>query len=267
MKRYDLVVGIGCSFTEGGGLDSPNYHKYINGDINYYSEEFQHKQKSSEELAEWEHNKKQYTEYKKNNNYISYLAKLLECEYVNLAESNSSNEFIFEKIYKYFKENDLKNKKILLITQFSIFTRRRIFFNETNEFLNLNGVDIKHPPFYGDLKYKNIQKYYELYITSIHNDEIYIKNLIKDIDVYNEWLERKNIDTLWLSYEDEKNYLSNIKNFIKFDNLNLNEFTEKHRLRNLDLPNFPDNDKHFSIEGHTIISEKIYKYLKTDRYV
>lgn len=260
MKKYDLIIGIGCSFTEGGGLDSPNYHKYIKGDTEYYTKEYQEKQKDEDERLEYM--KDEFIEYKKNNNYIVYLSNLLNCDYINLSESGSSNELIFEKIYKYFKEDYPKNKKILLISQLSIFTRKHVFFNETEEFLNLNSIDIMNPPFNGNEKYKNLQKYYELYITSIHNDEINLKNLVKDMEIYNNWLLNKNVDVMWLSYEDDKNYFVESKNFIKFDNKNLQKFAEMNKIRNMDLPNFPDNDTHFSIKGHEIISKKIYEHLE-----
>ena len=33
--KYDLIVGFGCSFTEGGGLDNPIVHNFIKNNIEY----------------------------------------------------------------------------------------------------------------------------------------------------------------------------------------------------------------------------------------
>ena len=29
MEKYDLVIGNGCSFTEGGGLNNPRIYKFL----------------------------------------------------------------------------------------------------------------------------------------------------------------------------------------------------------------------------------------------
>lgn len=69
MKKYDLVIGTGCSFMNGDAIKGdqrPNF----------------------------------YTPTK-------FLADKIGCEWVNLAQSGSSNDHMFSRLIEYIEKNDL----------------------------------------------------------------------------------------------------------------------------------------------------------------
>lgn len=241
MKQYDLIVGIGCSFMEGGGLDNPMIHKILN---------------NLESIASEDDRKK----FKKENNFIKYLADLFGCEYINLSESRSANDLIFEKIYKYFKENQT-NKKILFVGQLSLFTRIYTYYEKINGYVKINNLDFNNPPFNGNDMYKELYQYYDLYLKYIYNENVVYENLLQNLEIYNAWLNNKSIDTIWLSYDGNPKQFKEGKNFIKFDGDNLGAYVSNNKLRLCDIVELNTDDMHMSIEAHKIVAKKIYEWI------
>jgi hypothetical protein len=244
MKQYDLIVGFGCSFTEGGGLDNPNIYKFINN-IDDDTIGFMHPDT---------------IKFKKDNNYIFYLSELFKCKFVNTAESMSSNDLIFKKIYEYFS-NPIQSKRILMIGQMTMFTRQHVYYDNTNEFIKLNRTEFTEPPFNSNDLYKKLHEYYVNYLSFIYNEEVVVNNLKRDIELYDNWLKSKGIDTIWLSYDGDSSQFVESHNFIKFDDDNLGAWAEKNKMRIMDIPNCPVPDPHLSIEGHKEVAQRIYNKL------
>ena len=239
--KYDLIVGFGCSFTEGGGLDNPNVYKFINN-INDDSIGFLHPDTLS---------------FKKNNNFIVYLAELFGCGFINTAESMSSNDLIFRKIYKYFSKPN-PNKRILMVGQMTMFTRQHVYYDFTKEFIKLNRTEFSEPPFLGNYAYKPLHEYYTNYLSYIYNEDDTVNNLMKNVELYDVWLKSKGIDTMWLSYDGNPTQFVDTNNFIKFDGDNLGAWTGKNNMRIMDIPNCPVPDPHLSLEGHREVANRIY---------
>lgn len=239
--KYDLIVGFGCSFTEGGGLDNPNVYKFINN-INDDSVGFLHPDTIS---------------FKNNNNFIVYLAELFKCNYINTAESMSSNDLIFRKIYNHFS-NQLSNTHILMVGQLTMFTRQHIYYDFTNEFIKLNRTEFSEPPFLGNEKYKPLHEYYTNYLSYIYNEDDVVNNLKRNVELYDVWLKSKGVDTIWLSYDGNPLQFTESSNFIKFDNDNLGAWAEKNKMRIMDIPNCPVPDPHLSLDGHQEVANRIY---------
>jgi hypothetical protein len=244
MKQYDLVVGFGCSFLDGGGLDNPQIYKKLN------------KVDSILGLGN-------STEFKHKNNFISYLAKLLNSEYTKVATAGSSNELIFENIFNYFNNKKI-DKKILMVGQISIFSRIHVYYEKTKEFKKLNQLDFNSPPFNGQDKYKELYQYYETYLKYIYNSDVVYNKIVRDITIYTNWLESMGIDCIWLSYDGESKHFLETKNFIKFNGNNLSEWLENNKLRLCDITELETDDLHISIQGHKEIAERIYTHLKNN---
>lgn len=243
--KYDLVIGFGCSFTEGGGLDNPNVYKFIKN-INDDTIGFMHPD---------------VLDFKYKNNFISYLGELFDCEYINFGESMSSNDLIFQKIYDYFKGNDI-NKRILCVGQLTMFTRQTVYYEHTNEMVKLNRIEFTDPPFHNDEKYRVLHNYYTNYLSFIYNENIAVSNLEKNIELYDNWLRNKKIDTLWLSYDGNPSQFNESDKFIKFDNNNLGGWAQQNKLRIMDIPNCPVPDPHLNLEGHMEVAKLIYQKIK-----
>lgn len=246
MKNYDLVVGFGCSFTEGGGLDNPNVYKFINN-IDDDSIGFLHPDT---------------IKFKHDNNFIVYLSKILKCDYINFGESMSSNDLIFQKIYDYFKGTKIADKKILFIGQLTMFTRQHVYYDYAKKFIKLNRSEFTEPPFYGSPEFKPLHDYYTNYLSFIYNEDIVISNLERNVEIYDSWLKEKKIDTIWCSFDGNPTQFSESNNFIKFDGDNMGAWAEKNKLRIMDIPNCPVSDPHLNLDGHMEVANRIYNKLK-----
>jgi hypothetical protein len=244
MKQYDLIVGFGCSFTEGGGLDNPNVYKFINN-IDDDTIGFMHPDT---------------IKFKKNNNYIFYLSKLFGCDFINTAESMSSNDLIFRKIYEYFS-NPIQSNRILMIGQMTMFTRQHVYYDFIKEYVKLNRTEFSEPPFLNNYTYKPLHEYYTNYLSYIYNEVDVVNSLIKNMELYDVWLKTKGIDTLWLSYDGDSTQFNETSNFIKFDGNNLGAWAEINQKRIMDIPNCPVPDPHLSIDGHREVAQRIYNKL------
>ena len=244
MKKYDIIVGIGCSFMEGGGLDNPEIHKIIN--------------KLDEIASDDDRERFKYT-----NNFIAYLSELLDCSYVNLAESQSSNDLIFKKIHNYFRfiHNSEDKLKILFVGQLSMFTRQHIYYDYAKKYVKLNRAEFTDAPFYGSPEFKPLFDYYKNYLSFVYNEDKNISDLEKNIELYTTWLNSKDVDCIWLSYDGNPNQFVESDNFIKFDGDNMGAWAEKNKLRLCDISELNTDDLHMSMEAHRIVADKIYKKL------
>lgn len=244
MKRYDLVVGFGCSFMQGGGLDNIELYKKLNN-------------------IEREVDIKEAEEFRYKNNFVAYLADILKCDYINFGESRCPNELIFENIYNYFNHKKI-DKNILMIGQASLFNRLYTFYEKTNEFTKLNMLDFQSPPFSGKEIYKELYEYYEYYLKYIWNEQQIYKALDRNINTYTSWLQNMNVDCIWISYDGTSDKFKESKNFIKFDGDNLGTFIHKNKLRLCDIDELNTGDLHMSIEGHKTVAELLIKKIKND---
>jgi len=243
--KYDLIIGFGCSFTEGGGLDNPIVHNFIKNN-NDNSDRFIHSDR---------------IEFRYNNNFISYLSKLFGCEYINFGESMSSNDLIFQKIYDYF-ESKVVDKKILCVGQITMFTRQNVYYEYTKEIMKLNRIEFSEPPFHNDERYKALHEYYTNYLSFIYNEDMVVSNLEKNIELYDNWLKTKGIDTMWLSYDGNPTQFNESDKFIKFDGDNLGAWAGKNKMRIMDIPDCTVSDLHLNLEGHMEVAKLIYKKIE-----
>lgn len=246
MQKYDLIVGFGCSFMQGGGFENLDIYKFLNNitDVN------------ANILPS------DILNFRYKNNFIAYLSELLNCEYLNLAESSASNDLLFDKIYEYFDTTDISNKKILVITQLTLYTRQYVYYNYLKKFFKLNRTEFSEVPFNNSIDFKPLHEYYTNFLAFIYNENNTIKNLQKNIELYTIWLKTKNVDTLWFAYDGGNDKFIESDNFMKFDGLNMGRWCLENKLRLIDMPNCPIPDLHLNLNGHKLIAEKIYNKIK-----
>ena len=171
MKKYDLIIGFGCSFMEGGGLDNQTIHMRMHGLETPIS------------LNETE-------EFRYKNNFIAYLAELYNCEYINFAESRCPNDLIFENIYKYFN-NNVSDKKILLVGQISLFNRIYAYYEPIEKFVKVSALRWEDHPFNSEPKMKELINQ----ISQKENDEVvyFYEDLCKRHMLLEQHLDYKNL--------------------------------------------------------------------------
>ena len=95
-SKYDLIIGNGCSYTEGGGLNNPDIYEFITNK----------KFTTYEKADEW-----MFTQ-----SYPKLLGDLFNCKWKNLSSSCSSNNLIIERAYQELKKHkNLKNLEFLIL--------------------------------------------------------------------------------------------------------------------------------------------------------
>jgi hypothetical protein len=188
MKKYDLVIGTGCSFMNGDAIN----------------------------------NEKMESIGHKHHTPTQYLADKLKCEWVNLAQSGSSNDHMFSRLLNYIENNNLENKKVLVIIGLSELAR---FFLKIGSDLHPHHLlkdDVqktadKH--FMGDVK--GLQSYVKFYMTHIFDEE-FLKYVLSDkIILLKNYFENKKISFIIFNALNGYLNLENIldeKNIILFDN-------------------------------------------------
>lgn len=237
IKKYDKLLSFGCSFTEGGGLNSPIYHNYLRGINTTDSLQITPMMET----------------YMRDNAYPMFLAKLLDCNCFNYGVSRGSNELILKNLYEHTK--DIKDGGNILITiQTSILSRIMLYSVDDLQFITINGLT-------PDLS-KHVFEYYELYIKYFFEVNKEYEKLLQNINVYSEYLKNKNIDFVWILGDAGSNTLQESKYIISFEGSDLMSLGSTEKLRLCDLPNYPENDAHFSVDGNKIIANKILEHLE-----
>jgi hypothetical protein len=223
MKKYDLVIGTGCSFMNGDAI----YDKKMKGIGNLL-----------------------HTPTK-------YLSDQFQCDYVNLAQSGSSNDHMFSRIIDYIENNDLINKKVFVLIGLSELAR--LYLKKGSDLhphhlSNGSKVDYernarKH--FLGDVK--GIESFVKFYMTHIFDNTFFEYKLGQQIILLKNYFENKGIDFIIFNALNGHLNLESIldeKNTFLFDNnekiwyISLKETHEK------EIGNFNDIEGRSPIPPH-----------------
>ena len=114
-----MKIGFfGCSFTEGGGLNSPVFNEYAIKN-NLIPKEYE---------GEYEKTRKGFR-------YSTLIGKNLNCEVENFGKGRSSNEYIFNQLYKHHKKFDI------CVVQLTIYSRRYQWDEREEKFEHINDID------------------------------------------------------------------------------------------------------------------------------
>ena len=114
-----MKIGFfGCSFTEGGGLNSPVFNEYATKN-NLIPKEYE---------GEYEKTRKGFR-------YSTLIGKDLNCEVENFGKGRSSNEYIFNQLYEHHKKFDI------CVVQLTIYSRRYQWDEHKEKFEHINDID------------------------------------------------------------------------------------------------------------------------------
>lgn len=234
---------FGCSFTEGGGLNSPIFVDYAirNNliDISDLDDEIRDKKSNlTDREAGFIHGKDYigaYNSISKKYCYPTMVGKKLDCEIKNLSKGSSSNEYIFKKLYENYQDFDI------CIVQMSMYTRRYQWNEIEKKFEHINQID--------DYTLHHYNEKYE-------NDKVSMM-----IDLF----DKMNKKIYWIFHEEipenckSKNIIyfnpyGDLKNFISENNATISHETNKYF-----------NDGHNTIRGNKLIAEKLVERINEDR--
>ena len=114
-----MKIGFfGCSFTEGGGLNSPVFNEYA----------IKNKLISNEYKENYEKTQNDFR-------YSTLIGKDLNCEVENFGKGRSSNEYIFNQLYEHHKKFDI------CVVQLTIYSRRYQWDEHKEKFEHINDID------------------------------------------------------------------------------------------------------------------------------
>lgn len=232
--NYDILLSFGCSFTEGGGLNAKEYHKYIKSNIDIQDQ-------------------KVLNLYALNHSYPFYLSKLLGCDFINFGISRGSNEYIFSKVYK----ECLKylDKKILVTVQTSILSRMLLHSADDDNFeYNVNSYETN---------FSKINSYYKMYLKHFYNEKKEFNKLIMMADLLQAWLKAKGIDFVFIAW-DIPHGESPKEHFLLFPGPNGsgNNFGDQEKILISHLPGITFMDRHLSEKGNECVAKIIYDYIR-----
>ena len=206
-----MKIGFfGCSFTEGGGLNSPVFNEYAIKN-NLIPKEYE---------GEYEKTRKGFR-------YSTLIGKNLNCEVENFGKGRSSNEYIFNQLYKHHKKFDI------CVVQLTIYSRRYQWDEHEEKFEHINDID--------NFTLNRFNREYA-------RDQVSM--MVNLFDSLNKKI-------YWMFHEDiPKNLKSN--NLIYFEPKgHLHNFVMKNKLTFKHETNGYYDDLHYSIEGNRIIADKI----------
>ncbi len=225
MKKYELVVGVGCSYMNGDAIEDKNGNAY-----SAYS----------------------------NPRPAGILSKKLNCEEVNLARTGLSNDGIFRRIYDWVEQN--KNKKTLMIIGLSGQARYPVQNRFTKKWYDLQPAHIDS---YDDKALTKVnehltngvggvnelRKWQEYYIKWIYNEEQEDSKLQRNVMMLHYYLKGNNIDYyIFNSLEDSLGDIKDKINYISFKKPEIDSWYRylRYEMQEVDNNNFNDNVKYRS---------------------
>lgn len=185
---------------------------------------------------------------------------------------------IMENVYDFFENKNNPHpfivKNMIVIIQYSYLSRLYLPIGKNH----LGFTGDFHSPAIGnhnfnlDLTINNLNTFYEYFIMNFYNEEVYFKKFIKDVDIFNSYLEKKGIkyiNYLWdstcveetLTKKKDNVLYDKLKN-LKFIEFEPNQFlfgriAEEKKLRICDTSNI--NDQHLSPYGNDILKGYLEK--------
>jgi hypothetical protein len=247
MKQYKTLYSFGCSFTEGGGLNSRNYHNYLNN-IHEVNNEL------SGLLPE-------HIEYANYHSFPGYLSRFLQCNFHNFGKSRASNTYIFKTAYECIsKLSDLEST--LITIQTSNLNRILIRSFDLQQEYNINNFDNK---FIEDKDVRtDADEFYKLFVTRFFDEQYEFKKLCRNIDIFSGFCKSKNLDVVFLLYNTPIHYHDRFyhKNLLTVDDYkDVFKFAYDKKLLIKDLPNCKYNDPHLSPKGNEEVAKLIIDHL------
>jgi hypothetical protein len=259
-----MIKFFGCSFTQGGGLDNIDYYNYIENTevpLRYWP-----KNSTPEQRKDIINFLNSYREY---NRFTSILERSLNIPIINLAKSQSSNDCILETL---FKEIDNNSNEIYFVI-LSLSHRRYWYYEVDNKKHNLNMLEFSAHPFENKESHRPLYNLFENYLKYIHNENNELKQLTRNIKLFDSFAKSKGSKIIWSAWEmgDYQTKLEAInsvaENCLLFDDLSLKHFCIKEKLQIHEETNGVVDDNHISKYGNIVVAKKIEEYIIKNKLI
>lgn len=255
---------FGCSFTEGGGLDSFEWNDYALKN-NLISDDWDITKLISDYNKE-HHLESRYslvTDYRDKFKFSNLVGEQLGYQSTNHAISCNSNDNIFNQL------EDNLSKYDIFIVQTTLLQRVYWWYELTEQMYNINSTDFNNAPYSRKKEMKKLSEIYNDWISYIYNKEQVCKNIRRQISYFNEKVKSLDKKIYWILWENleygGKDYGKDISNLIKFESescdYSLSKFSYENGTHFTELTNGEYDDSHLSPEGHQIVTKKIIEVL------
>jgi hypothetical protein len=253
-----MKIGFfGCSFTEGGGLDSFEWNTYAlkhnlidekwNIRTTHPNLEIDLKDLTMERGI-------LYKQYRDEHKFSTLIGKKLKCQVDNLALSCNSNENIFDVLYENLYNYDK------LVVQLTLKTRVLWWFELMEKFYNLNSYEYQNTPFNNEPKMVKLADMYKEYLELIYNEEQAQKKIAQYVDLFSNM--RKEI--YWITWEHCETIVD-VPNLIKFESKasphSLGNWASHNKQTFEHLTNGEYMDSHLTPEAHEIVADRIIEVI------
>tara|TARA_R100000008_G_C3533549_1_gene140681 strand:+ start:60 stop:839 length:780 start_codon:yes stop_codon:yes gene_type:complete len=249
---------FGCSFTEGGGLDSEEWNEYG----------IKHNLISSKYNVEglepgplnFDQRLNMYTQYRDEKKFSTLVGKELGCNVVNYALSGNSNENIINQLYENIDKFDV------FVVQFTIYTRRYYWLESVNKFYNINGVDFENNPLLTDKilgapprEYtEQLIETYKNYIAYHYNKDYEMKKYCRYVDLF----ENLGKEIYWIFYDPTPKVEELSDNVLYW---NLRDYALDNELEMIHQTKGVYKDRHLSLKGNEVVANKIVEKISENR--
>lgn len=238
MKSYTQLLSFGCSHTEGGGLNSPQYHAFLSNT-------------KTDDITPTPDTQN----YANHHSFPGYLSRLLNCSFINYGKSCAANELIFETAYDVcstINENDAKHT--LVTIQTSLLSRMYIFDTISQQSYTLNSTE----PKFSGVFVEHVNNYYLQYVTNFFDVNFEYKKMIRNAITLRSWLKNKGFDVILLSSDSPVPVNPPFFKLPNSDDGTLVRFMHDNKLSISDIPNTTFVDYHMTEIGNQILAEKIF---------
>lgn len=240
MKNYDQILSFGCSYTAGGGLDSPHYHAFLTNKLEGTYDKY--------------HITPYMSKYSNTHSYPSYLSNLLKCSFINYGIGSSANELIYEQIYDRCNTITPDVAKSTLVTiQTSVLSRMYLF-----DVVNKIARTINNP---ASTLPTAVVEYYSQYIGNFFDAEFEYKKMVRNIVFIRSWLKSKGFDVAIIA-ADSVGELHSPFYKLPHGKGTLVEFMIAEKLTIADIPNITFIDGHMTEQGNKILAEILFNNLE-----
>lgn len=240
MKSIDFLLASGCSFTDGGGLESPTLMR----EFGYETNDNEEAEFGLKEKLKW----------------TRLIANHYNCEVKNISLAGNSNDNIRRSLVEYIESNKeylslFKNKVCIVQTSFS----HRITHKLNNNMYSFNPHDA--PTFENGDK---LQDWYKTFLSLIYDKDEFIRYHYLDLLCLISYLKENKFTPYLIFFDTEyEPYSSKFDETIMFDGKYFNAFVSDEKERFCDKIEWT-KDAHYTPRGNELIAKKIIDYIENN---
>ena len=248
-----MIHFYGCSYSDGGGMDTKGYYDYIKDED--WVKEYPKETVFDKDVFD--------IEFKNYFRFSNIIERKLNCKIKNHSCTGNNNQHIFDTL---MDELENSNSKDIHIVQWSHFWRQKFWYEENKKFYRLSGFQKNTVAFEENTDNQDcedINNIFNQWVKYHFNEEYETQKIINYIKLLTSYSNDKNIPIYFMTW-DKLPYKN--EKFIDFHNkLSLNTLSNQDTIQN--YTNGKIIDGHLSHIGNKEVAEKIINKLRQDKLI